>query len=428
MLSVKRLLLCDSEERPFKKANVSMSDAPSDMYTAYGPIPLEWFDPSLFPKTAMVTVYVPRATVEQVSMIPSTPQPSLAECFSFVSEVASSSPFGVASSSPVSVPEFTSIIPASPVYSNPVPLPSGDEFDSMDTPPIKRPQERTVVSETRRKVPQVVYGKKTDVNLILSLLDVPLYPPTSSLTFTPRMFLESIPQSMVSKSSNMTLLLNSNQHWHGVGVLTVNKKSKIVESSIFTPDLTSISQYVRPLGFRAGELVLPSNAVCYTSYNKGNRQVTYILTDVLKYADIVRYNKTINPKIRRSKSTTKKTGKHVPPSGERPQSVKNVKRFSYGMTVLPNRITPLEVQFSLLSLMSLSFHLLRKWCRLSDVFHGLLDHRFYEPTFEELSANLMQESANWLRNPLTEPEIALLLKRANCLFKKLVHLFMTLYP
>ena len=173
---------------------------------------------------------------------------------------------------------------------------------------------------------------------------------------------------------------------------------------MFTSDLSNISQYVRPLGFSKGELVLPSNAICYTSYNKGNRQVTYILTDVLKYSDIVNFNKL-----------------------EKTKRSKHVKRFSYGMTVLKNWTSPIDVQFSLLALLSLAFFLLRKWCRSSPSLSLLLDPTFQEPSFEELSALLIQESAAVLTTPFTDKEVHLLLKRANCLFKKLVQVFLVLY-
>ena len=167
--------------------------------------------------------------------------------------------------------------------------------------------------------------------------------------------------------------------------------------------------------------MLPSTAICYTSYNKGNRQVTYILTDVLKYADIVRYNKTTVPKSKRRarRADTNKVSEA--------KSV-NPKRFSYGMTVLKDRVTPLDVQLSMLTLMSLAFFLLRKWCRSSQAFSSLLEPAFVEPSFEELSASLIQESGRVLTTPFSDREIHLLLKRGNCLFKKLVQLFLALYP
>ena len=418
MLSVKRLL---SEEddvmnmRASKKAHVEPTE-----YTAFGPIPIEWFDPSLFPKTAMVTVFVPKTVVEQVipmsvpcspaSLEPSSPfemsiyteplKPS------FYSEPLEPSFYPEPSFNhellePTFHPEKT------PVSYMSVPLPTID--CETDVPTCM-----ALLKLKEKSISRVVFGKKTDVSHILSLLDVPVYSGIRSF-FSHRMLLESIPMSMVTKRRNMELLLGNCENWNGVGVLTMMKESKHLSRHMFTSDLTSISQYVRPLGFGAGELILPSNAVCYTSYNKGNRQVTYILTDVLKYADIVRYNKTTNPKSKRK-------------SKEVCRSTKGIKRFSYGMTVLKHRTTPLDVQFSLLTLMSLSFFLLRKWCRSSTVFLSLLDPNFLEPTFEDLSASLIKDSADVLSIPFTDREIHLLLKRANCLFKKLVQLFIALYP
>ena len=391
MLSGKRLLLEDEEE-DVRFSKRSCLPEGNTMYTSFGPIPIEWFDASLFPKTAMVTVYVPQTVVEQVVPMSIPTSPSLG------------SPSG-----------FTEYL-ALPQSSCAIPLPSLLSSDCSMTEVSESFQD---VPKDKQK-PRVVFGKKTDVKHILSLLDVTVYSELRS-PFSPRMLLESIPESMVTKKRNMVRLLKNCEKWHGVGVLTMYKESKHLSRQMFTPDLTSISQYVRPLGFGAEELVLPSNAICYTSYNKGNRQVTYILTDVLKYADIVRYNKTTVPKSKRRarRADTNKVSEA--------KSV-NPKRFSYGMTVLKDRVTPLDVQLSMLTLMSLAFFLLRKWCRSSQAFSSLLEPAFVEPSFEELSASLIQESGRVLTTPFSDREIHLLLKRANCLFKKLVQLFLALYP
>ena len=368
MLSSKRLL-CDEEEEELRACKRTLGDN-EIVYESFGPIPLEWFDPSLFPPTALVTVYVPKDVVEQPVIPMSAP------------------------SSPVSLPPSTpfEVVDMDFVPSSPVPLP-------FDVVAVQKPK------------PRVVFGRKTDVKHILNLLDVPVYS-ALPLALTPRMLLESIPVSMMTKRRNMGLLLTNCASWLGVGVLTLDRETKQPLQRMFTSELTGISQYVRPLGLASGELVLPSNAICYTSYNKGNRQVTYILTDLLKYADIVSFNKLLKPKKKQSTQS----------------DTKNVKRFSSGMTVLKNWTKPLEVQFSLLALLALAFFLFRKWCRSTPALTVLLDPLFQEPTFEELSASIIRQSASVLRIAFTEKEIHLLLKRANCLFKKLVQLFVSLYP
>jgi hypothetical protein len=166
-----------------------------------------------------------------------------------------------------------------------------------------------------------------------------------------------------------------------------------------------ISQYVRPLGFIKSELFMPSNAICYTSYNKGNHQVTYILTDVLKYNDVVRYNDSHNNRKGLQK-----------------------RRFSYGMTVLKKYQLPVEVQFCFMTLLSLAFHLLRKWCRSNPCFAKLLDASFEEPSFEELCASIIQHSETYLSVKFTLDDMSFMLERSDTLFKKLTHLFFSLYP
>ena len=269
-----------------------------------------------------------------------------------------------------------------------------------------------------------MFGKKSDVKHIMNLLDVPRYSDRTP-PFAPNMLLGSVPESMVTKRRNMGLLLHNCQNWNGVGILTLEKEegNRGVTSKIFTENLTHISQYVRPLGFAAGECVLPSNAICYTSYNKGNHQVTYILTDVLRYADVVRYNSSVSAKKRQRKHP-----KAASTSSGTTTTTTSVKRFSYGMTVLKSWTRPTEVQFSLMALLALAFFLLRKWCRQNAVFCKLLDPTFLEPSFEALSERIVEESHLALTVPFTDKEIHLLLKRANCLFKKLVQLFLTLYP
>ena len=245
------------------------------------------------------------------------------------------------------------------------------------------------------------------------------------------MLLNSIPTSMAAKLQTVKLLESECRDWFGVGVLTFLKQNKqrVLVQKIFTDDLQSISQYVRPLGFVQGELVLPSNAICYTSFNKGNNQVTFILTDVLKYADVVKYFSTMPAKKRRQRAFKLQVDdmSSAGVSSSKGQA-RRVKRFSYGMTVLKEYSKPREVQFCLLALLSMAFHLLRKWCRMNTPFASLLDATYVEPSFEDLTLCLVKKSEKMMDTPFTEVEIHLLLKRAHCLFKKLVELFLKLYP
>lgn len=423
LLGKRRMKLEDDDEEPVVTKRVQVSDmnngfndihVKKDITTAYstfGPIPIAWFDASLFPSTAMVTVYVPQNVVGQVLNTALTQQCS------------SSVPLPLSLDMPVVEPELqvdAQGAVAARAATQEATLLHGaiKPVDNGTTTPNS-----TITTTTPLAKPRVVFGKKSDVKHIINLLDVASYS-DAKLAFSTRMFLESIPESMVTKRRNMGLLLNNCQNWHGVGVLTLEKdeRHRGVTSKIFTENLTNISQYVRPLGFAAGECVLPSNAICYTSYNKGNHQVTYILTDVLRYADVVRYNNN-------NLASSKKRRKNVKEAdGGVKGSSTSVKRFSYGMTVLKNWTRPIEVQFSLMTLLSLAFFLLRKWCRQNAVFHALIDPSFAEPSFEALSECIIQESYLALNVPFTEKEIHLLLKRANCLFKKLIQLFLTLYP
>lgn len=409
----------------------SHQDEDDTVYSAFGPIPIAWFDPTLFPASAKVTVYVPTSLMTQVVPVdlgePLAPVSPTSTAATFQDD---STPFSLCV---IPLPEFSdfsvplkestfeklvnvettipTVVPKEPVEKQP-----GEEPELVL---CKEPLEVSV--KVNKKKP-----KKTDVNAcclpdVLSLKDVPFYS-ADRRPFPTGLLFDSLPKSMKTKRRNMKMLQSNCCDWLGVGVLTFVKTNKMrnLMSKVFTDDLESIAQYVRPLGFAEGELVLPSNAICYTSHNKGNNQVTYILTDVLSYKDVVKHYSKVPPKNRR-----RPAGKDGTKAGV---AVRRVKRFSYGMTVLKPHTKPREVQFCLLALLSMAFHLLRKWCRQNPAFAPLLDQNYRELSFEELTHCLLQKSVQVLSSPFSELDIFLLLKRSDCLFKKLVKLFLAMYP
>jgi len=361
MLGDKRRYLFQSDEAsddelgllPSKR--VCFEDMNVNNCKSFGPVPITSFDASRFPKDAFVMVMVPDQSVNQLSVVP---------CYNRMD-------------SPTAVP-----------------LPSWEAFEPLVISAVKpRTLDDDGFTSLKRSLP--VKSCESD---ILCLKGVELL--SRPKAFTSGVVLTDVSPNMVVKRRILTLLLNSASTWNGVAVLTLPKTDKRegLLPCMFVDNLGTISQYVRPLGFLPGHLVMPSNAVCYTSYNKGNHQVTYILTDVMKFNDVV----DAADKLKK-------------------------RRCSYGMTVMKKYQKPKEVQFCFMTLLALCFHLLRKWFRKSTVFAALLDPTFVEPQFEQLRDDLIEQSKMYLSEPFSTKDIFYLLERSDCLFKKLVQLFQELY-
>jgi hypothetical protein len=327
MLLGKRRITLEDDHLPLKKRHFTYQHSQDVKFHGLGPIPITSFDPSVFPRTSMVTVFVSfDDTTPSVTLEPIVPLP---QC----------------SFSQDTMPTYEDTMPTYedpvPTYDDPVPtcvqesfpIPFFEEEEGFRESPI------SLNCDVGKMKSRVVYGNKHDVKHILNLLDVPVYASNGSPTvmFTPGMMLNSIPESMNKKKTNVTMLLNNCQTWHGVGVLTLAKDDKNQVCDLFRMDITDIAQYVRPLGFAPGELVLPSNAICYKSYKKG--QVTYMLTHLLRYADVCRCTSgALSKKKKKESNNNSDSGR----------------RFSYGMTILKDRTHSLDVQFCLLTLLAYS--------------------------------------------------------------------------
>lgn len=426
------------EEETFDEQVVKRCHQDDDdtVYSAFGPIPIAWFDPSLFPACAKVTVYVPTALMSKVVPVdfgePLVPVSPTSTTTSFTDDA----PFSLcaiplpdlpASMGPIKESTFEKLVTGHIVEQSVVVVPAVLPPEPQPVYLLEDVQSTREVSAgcsvkvRSKKSKSTKKNESCCVSEVLSLKDVSFYS-ADRRPFPTGLLFDSLPKSMKTKRRNMKMLQSNCCDWLGVGVLTFVKTNKMrtLMSKVFTDDLESIAQYVRPLGFAEGELVLPSNAICYTSHNKGNNQVTYILTDVLSYKDVVKHYSKVPPKNRR-----RPAGKDGTKAGV---AVRRVKRFSYGMTVLKPHTKPREVQFCLLALLSMAFHLLRKWCRQNPAFAPLLDQNYRELSFEELTHCLLQKSVQVLSSPFSELDIFLLLKRSDCLFKKLVKLFLAMYP
>ena len=335
-----------------KKRHCSFSS--TSTAATFGPIPIHSFNPQLFPPNAVVYVSLPESSVCQAYAIPLPTSflPGELLC--------------------------TETLPVTPPFT--LALDNVQEECESDT-------------DTSSKVVKKI--KLTTVE-ILDLKQVFLYSP-STARLPSGILLESIPEKKNKKRRISSELLNNPMCWNGIAVATFlkNDKSNLPERYIFTEELFQLSQYVMPMGFARDKLVLPSNAICYTSYNKGNHQVTYILTDMFVFNDV-----------------KKAVKKH---------------RFSYGMTVLKKFHKPKEVQYCFMVLMALAFHLFRKWCNKNVCTRHLLDASFQEPTFEELCDSILCDSQKHLSSGLTLEDMEFLLERSDTLFKKLVQLCVTLY-
>lgn len=374
----RRLMLEDVDDQsddeigmlPAKRFCATTLGATSTEYTTFGPVPISHFNASLFSPDAMVMVLVPCMSVNQVSVVALPPCVSPTSCA-------------------VPLPSFEPIVER---MSEPI---------LCDAPTEENGQARRSSSSTKAKRSVV---QLTSVE-ILSLKGVQLFS-SAKPVFQSGVLLQDISETSEVKRRIMGLLLSSPTHWNGVGVVTLmkNEKKKGFIPSLFMPDLMNISQYVRPLGFCPGELVLPSNAVCYTSYNKGNNQVTYIVTDMLEYNDVINYYDAVSEK-------KKKQG-----------------RLSYGMTVLKKFSKMMEVQFCFMTLLALSFYLFRKWCRLNKAFSKLLDVSYIDPSFEQFKSLIIEDSRKYTDSGFSNEDFDKLLQRADVLFKKLVHYFFQLYP
>lgn len=346
----------------FVKKRHCSTEGPS----TFGPIPITTFNPQLFPPNAMVYVSLPESSVCQAYALPLT--------------------------SSILPGEFLCIEPfctepllcTEPLVTEAnIPLPF--EEDAEESGPSKTactPREKNRVKLTTLE--------------ILELKHVFFYNATTT-RLPSGILLESIPDKKNKKRRISSELLQNPLCWNGVAVATFlkNDKSNIAERYIFTDELFHLSQYVMPMGFAPDRLVLPSNAICYTSYNKGNHQVTFILTDMFVFNDV-----------------KKAVKKH---------------RFSYGMTVLKKFHEPKEVQYCFMVLMALAFHLFRKWCSKNICTQHLLDASFQEPTFEDLCNSILRDSQKHLSTGLTLEDMEFLLERSDTLFKKLVQLCVSLY-
>lgn len=345
----------------------------SEKYQTYGPLTIKSFDATLFPSDSLVLVCVPSSSVLPAAVVP----------------IASMhGTFDGMSGSECSFPT-TSLTPS------PVPLPDIEELDTRKK--VSRVYGDNLVKQKTRKL-----GRSA----ILALSGVNLYPATKK-PFSTGISLQMLAHNKKEKCRLLGLLLTSPLAWNGVGVVTQLRQNgkKCVLDTVFTRDnsLDGVYQYVRPLGFLPGVLVLPSNALSYSAREKFNNQVTYIVSDVLKVGDVA---------VAQADVTTKKSSK----------------RFSYGMTVIPKFKESTEVQFCLLTLLAFSFHLFRNWCRQNRCLLNLLDPHFKEPSFDDLSSAVVAESEKYLTSKFSSDDVMLLLERADALFKKLVQLFFTLYP
>jgi hypothetical protein len=372
MLGDKRRYLLESDETsddelgllPVKRvcfANGEVKD-----FTSFGPVPITSFDSSLFSKDVLIMVLSPVKSVTQMAAVSLT------------------DPFLQDRESPSSLTSCG------------IPLPSPDDFE-LGALSIGAVKPRTLDDCGEPCVKRVPPLKLTESD-ILSLKGV--RPFERPKPFTSGVVITDVSVNMIVKRRILSLLLSSASTWNGLAVLTLPKTDKRggLIPHMFVDNIGSISQYVRPLGFLPGQLIMPSNAICYTSYNKGNHQVTYILTDVIKFNDVV----DAADKIKK-------------------------RRMSYGMTVIKKYQQPKEVQFCLMTLLALCFHLLRQWFRQSPAFQALLDPQFVEPSFEELQHNILEQSKLHLSVPFSTQDIFYLLERSDCLFKKLIQLFQDLY-
>lgn len=355
-----------------KKRHCSTTGPSTFGTTTFGPIPVTTFNPQLFPPGAMVYVSIPESSVCQAYALPLTSS-------ILPRELLCNEPFG----------NETFGNDLATVSSN-ISLPIEEGL---------APHGGLVPQRVSSKA-AVVFRDKTRVKLttleILDLKHVFLYNATTA-RLPSGILLESIPDKKNKKRRISSELLQNPLCWNGVAVATFlkNDKSNIAERYIFTHELFHLSQYVMPMGFARDRLVLPSNAICYTSYNKGNHQVTFILTDMFVFNDV-----------------KKAVKKH---------------RFSYGMTVLKKFHEPKEVQYCFMVLMALAFHLFRKWCSKNVCTQHLLDASFQEPTFEDLCDSILKDSQKHLSSGLTLEDMEFLLERSDTLFKKLVQLCVSLY-
>jgi hypothetical protein len=350
------------------------SVAPSINET-FGPIPIQSFNSQLFPPNAMVYVSVPVSSVCQVFAMPLNQGPAP-----------------------------TSFVPLPTEFEGFFEEQREDNqfLDNKGTGSASGAGSGTASGAGSGTASgNVLLKEKCKIKLstldILELKAVFLYNPQRAC-LPSGIRLESIPDKKNKKRRISNELLNHPLCWNGLAVSTFlkNDKNNLSENYIFTDKLVHLAQYVRPMGFSPGKLVLPSNAICYTSFNKGNHQVTYILTDMFVFNDV-----------------KKALEKH---------------RFSYGMTILKKFQKPQEVQFCFMILLALAFHLFRTWCRANACTKTLIDASFKEPTFEEMCDSIMVESSRHLSSKLLMEDMSFLLERADTLFKKLVQLCVTLYP
>lgn len=355
-----------------KKRHCSTEGPSAFGTTTFGPIPITTFNPQLFPPNAMVYVTLPESSVYEPYALPLTSS-------ILPGELLCNEPF---SNEPLLCNEpFV----ADTLASN-IPLPFAEESGHTEqagpSKTVSAPREKNKIKLTTLE--------------ILELKHVFFYNATTA-RLPSGILLESIPDKKNKKRRISSELLQNPLCWNGIAVATFlkNDKSNIAERYIFTDELFHLSQYVMPMGFAQDRLVLPSNAICYTSYNKGNHQVTFILTDMFVFNDV-----------------KKAVKKH---------------RFSYGMTVLKKFHEPKEVQYCFMVLMALAFHLFRKWCSKNNCTKHLLDASFQEPTFDDLCNSILKDSQKHLSTGLTLEDMEFLLERSDTLFKKLVQLCVSLY-
>lgn len=322
-------------------------------FESFGPIPITTFNPMSFPENALVYVHIPEADVNQAFALP-LPLPL-----------------------PLFQPAETALLCTQATLEPSTPPSSSEEKEKK---PKRKPKCKV----------------KLSTDDILKFKDVRLFP-VDAKPLPAGITLDSLPESRNKKRRIVVELLQHPLCWAGVAVSTFEKQDKTQtrQSYIFTENLFDISQYVRPLGFQPGMLVLPSNAICYTSFNKGNHQVTYILTDMFVFNDVKK-------------------------------ALQN-SRFNYGMTVLKKFNKPKDVQYCFMVLMSLTFHLFRVWCKGNACARHLLDPSYKEPSFDSLCSLFIQDSKQHLSSDLTLQDMAFLLERSDILFKKLVELCLSMH-